>query len=54
MSARPPSRVCWREKRAIEFQQISAVFSGVADLKKAFEVARGRRASRQGDAAVRR
>src|ERR1700742_1427511 len=28
-----------------EFQQISAVFSGVADLKKAFETARGRRAS---------
>ncbi|MBL8530825.1 MAG: replication-associated recombination protein A [Hyphomonadaceae bacterium] len=28
-----------------EFQQISAVFSGVADLKKAFEIARGRRAS---------
>ncbi|MBY0565225.1 MAG: replication-associated recombination protein A [Hyphomonadaceae bacterium] len=26
-----------------EFQQISAVFSGVADLKKAFETARGRR-----------
>ena len=28
-----------------EFQQISAVFSGVADLKKAFETARGRRAA---------
>jgi putative ATPase len=28
-----------------EFQQISAVFSGVADLKKAFETAKGRRAS---------
>jgi len=28
-----------------EFQQLSAVFSGVADLKKAFETARGRRAS---------
>ena len=28
-----------------EFQQISAVFSGVADLKKAFETAKGRRVS---------
>jgi len=28
-----------------EFQQLSAVFSGVADLKKAFEQARGRRVS---------
>lgn len=32
----------------LEFQQISAVFSGVADLKKAFETARGRRASGRG------
>lgn len=31
-----------------EFQQISAVFSGVADLKKAFETARGRRAAGKG------
>lgn len=30
-----------------EFQQISAVFSGVADLKKAFEAARARRAAGQ-------
>jgi putative ATPase len=30
-----------------EFQQLSAVFSGVADLKKAFEAARGRRAAGQ-------
>ena len=30
-----------------EFQQLSAVFSGVADLKKAFEAARARRASGQ-------
>lgn len=30
-----------------EYQQISAVFSGVADLKKAFETARGRRAAGQ-------
>src|SRR5258705_7648522 len=30
-----------------EFQQLSAVFSGVADLKKAFETARNRRASGQ-------
>src|SRR5580700_862717 len=28
-----------------EFQQLSAVFSGVADLKKAFETARARRSS---------
>ena len=33
------------EESGLEFQQISAVFSGVADLKKAFETARGRRAS---------
>ena len=30
-----------------QFQQLSAVFSGVADLKKAFEAARGRRAAGQ-------
>jgi putative ATPase len=30
-----------------QFQQLSAVFSGVADLKKAFEIARGRRAAGQ-------
>jgi putative ATPase len=30
-----------------EFQQLSAVFSGVADLKKAFETARGRRMAGQ-------
>src|SRR3954470_2215049 len=30
-----------------EFQQLSAVFSGVADLKKAFETARARRAAGQ-------
>jgi len=30
-----------------EFQQLSAVFSGVADLKKAFEIARARRAAGQ-------
>ncbi len=33
------------EAAGLEFQQISAVFSGVADLKKAFEIARGLRAS---------
>ena len=32
----------------LEFQQISAVFTGVADLKKAFETAKGRRASGRG------
>ncbi len=36
------------EETGLEFQQISAVFSGVADLKKAFETARGRRASGKG------
>jgi putative ATPase len=33
---------------ALVFEQISAIFSGVADLKKVFELARGRRASGQG------
>ena len=36
------------EATNLEFQQISAVFSGVADLKKAFETAKGRRASGRG------
>jgi putative ATPase len=36
------------EETSLEFQQISAVFSGVADLKKAFETAKGRRASGKG------
>jgi putative ATPase len=36
------------EATGLEFQQISAVFSGVADMKKAFETARGRRASGKG------
>lgn len=36
------------EATGLEFHQISAVFSGVADLKKAFETARGRRASGRG------
>jgi len=36
------------EETGLEFQQISAVFSGVADLKKAFETARGRRAAGRG------
>lgn len=36
------------EEIGLEFQQISAVFSGVADLKKAFETARVRRASGKG------
>ncbi len=36
------------EKTSLEFQQISAVFSGVADLKKAFETARARRAAGKG------
>ena len=33
---------------SLAFVQISAIFSGVADLKKAFEQARGRRAAGQG------
>src|SRR5215207_5330337 len=32
----------------LHFEQISAIFSGVADLKKVFEAARGRRATGQG------
>jgi putative ATPase len=36
------------EQAGLEFHQISAVFSGVADLKKAFETAQGRRASGKG------
>ena len=36
------------DETGLEFHQISAVFSGVADLKKAFETARGRRASGKG------
>ncbi len=35
------------EAAGYQFQQISAVFSGVADLKKAFETARARRAAGQ-------
>jgi putative ATPase len=36
------------EETALHFEQISAIFSGVADLKKAFETARGRRVAGQG------
>jgi putative ATPase len=36
------------EETDLHFQQISAVFSGVADLKKVFEEARGRRETGQG------
>jgi putative ATPase len=36
------------QETGLEFQQISAVFSGVADMKKAFETAKGRRASGKG------
>src|ERR1700689_4268410 len=32
----------------LHFEQLSAVFSGVADLKKTFEAARGRRRTGQG------
>ena len=38
----------------LAFEQISAIFSGVADLKKVFEAARLRRAERPPDAALRR
>ncbi|MGE0828784.1 MAG: replication-associated recombination protein A [Hyphomonadaceae bacterium] len=36
------------EETALDFQQISAVFSGVADLRKVFEAAKARRASGKG------
>ncbi len=38
----------------LEFQQISAIFSGVADLKKAFDAARARVTQGKGHAALRR
>ena len=38
----------------LQFEQISAIFSGVADLKKMFDAARARREIGQGHAAVRR
>src|SRR3954467_9488279 len=41
------ARLLARETK-LHFEQLSAVFSGVADLKKAFEAARGRRAAGQG------
>jgi putative ATPase len=41
------ARLLARETR-LHFEQLSAVFSGVADLKKAFEAARGRRSAGQG------
>src|SRR5215207_10498744 len=41
------ARLLARETK-LHFEQISAVFSGVADLKKAFEAARGRRAAGRG------
>ena len=46
--ARPPSRGCWRRRPTSHFEQISAIFSGVADLKKVFEEARARRETGQG------
>ena len=52
--ARPPSRGCCREATKLHFEQISAVFSGVADLQ---EGLRGRAAAPRdgaGDAALRR
>ena len=36
------------ERVGLHFQQLSAVFSGVADLRKAFEAAKGRRSTGQG------
>tara|TARA_R110000868_G_scaffold29330_2_gene109016 strand:+ start:1421 stop:2725 length:1305 start_codon:yes stop_codon:yes gene_type:complete len=36
------------DKVGLEFQPMSAIFSGVADLKKIFEIARGRRATGKG------
>src|ERR671917_514814 len=41
------ARLLARETK-LHFEQISAIFSGVADLKKLFEAARGRRATGQG------
>src|SRR5215218_265827 len=41
------ARLLARETK-LHFEQISAVFSGVADLRKAFEAARGRRAAGRG------
>ena len=46
--ARPRWRGCWREATDLHFEQISAIFSGVADLKKVFEAARARRETGQG------
>jgi len=40
--ARPRWRGCWRMPPKLHFEQISAVFSGVADLKKVFAAARAR------------
>ena len=42
------------EATDLHFEQISAMFSGVADLKKVFEEARGAARDRLGHAAVRR
>ena len=41
--ARPRSPACWPNETDLAFEQISAIFSGVADLKKVFEGARIRR-----------
>src|ERR671912_657175 len=41
------ARLLARETK-LHFEQISAIFSGVADLKKVFEAARGRRTTGQG------
>ena len=46
--ARPRWRGCWREATDLHFEQISAIFSGVADLKKVFDAARARRETGQG------
>src|SRR3546814_7777538 len=47
-AARPPSPACWRRRRTWSFEPLSAVFSGVADLRKVFERARPRRLAGRG------
>ena len=47
-AARPPSRACWRSAPNLDFEQLSAIFSGVKDLRAAFEKAEGPRATGKG------
>ncbi len=52
--AKPRWRDSWPMKTNLHFAQISAIFTGVADLKKVFEEARKRRATGSGHASLRR